>query len=558
MPVEVSLPVPALEYLRNRVREQEFFAYIKDQLIELVAIDNTPVNDVAEMHRREEACFAICQRELLKWLPHSAKIERQPIRPAIADHPYFTPVHYQATSQQPNGPDVKTAFANRHNLLAVIDTNGGASGGKPCIYNAHIDTVAPHIPPRLEGHLLYGRGAADDKAHVALMIGQLRLLWEVREKFGIEVTAPRVYQIVIEEETGGNGSLSASLDERFLNYAVIILEITSLVAHPANRGAAWYRADLFDRGNDKINLVHMAADVVLAMEEEGAKIKEESKHPLFLPSHVQTCHGIIGQFGDHPSAVNDRVDIVANGIRNAEPIVEQAVAAYVERYGDKTAELDDEGNPKVAQHYALASQGRTCQINIFGKAGHMGAIHLCDCAIIKAAYIIRALADAGGQVELAEECDREGILVMEGGQGLVPTHRMSDVQKRLADAAAKGAGEYCRRNQIAHQQDLIKVSYDKLHNEAYASDVDCPAMQALQAVYQAMGRDWPKPMGWDVSCDARVYARRGHDVVTWGAGQLSRVHRPDEVIDLNELAEGISLSAAFAFTLGGSNLNPEP
>ena len=47
----------------------------------------------------------------------------------------------------------------------------------------------------------------------------------------------------------------------------------------------------------------MFAFVNEEMEKEGAAIRAESRHELFPQRPVQTCHGIIGPFGEHPSRI---------------------------------------------------------------------------------------------------------------------------------------------------------------------------------------------------------------------------------------------------------------
>ena len=551
MALATNLPDKLLNFMRQRVRDGDFADYLRDLLFQLVQIDTSPVEKVALTREREHRCLALCRRELGRWLPEGAIVEQQPIRADIKSHPYFTPIHYLTSTELADERDVSAAYADRYNLLVSIGAQDPAGQGAACTYNAHVDTVAPHVPPRVAGNMLYGRGAADDKGNIALMIGQLRLLAEITQRLGLAVAAPRLYQLVIDEETGGNGSLSASLDDRFADYQVVVMEVTSLLMHPANRGAVWYRADLSTCGDKRVNLAEMAARVVLALEQEGAKIKAESRHALFRPTHVQTCHGIMGRFGEHPSAVNDRIDILLpQGVAAAE-LIDQALAQYVADYGDKTKEQDESGRPKVERHYRTCPEGETVRIQIFGKAGHMGAIHQCDCAIIKAAYVIVALCEAGLEVALADGDGRDGRLRLEGGQGMVPTHPMVAVQSRLAQAARRAVEAYCARRGTPFSDDLIQVSYDKLHNEAFACRLDAPAMKAMESVCRQFGRDWPEPTGWDVSCDARVFAHRGQQVMCWGVGQLARVHRPDEVLSLAELGEGVALAAAFALAVGG-------
>jgi hypothetical protein len=68
-----------------------------------------------------------------------------------------------------------------------------------------------------------------------------------------------------------------------------------------------------------------------------------------------------------------------------------------------------------------------------------------------------------------------------------------------------------------------RVSFSKLHNEAYQSDPASPAVaQAILAAGDA-GIDLRRPvLGWEVSSDARIFAhlRPGLSVFTTGPGRL--------------------------------------
>ena len=56
----------------------------------------------------------------------------------------------------------------RHNLLAMTDAEAPRAG--IVTLSTHLDTVPPHIPPRLDGNVLHGRGACDAKGIAAAMM----------------------------------------------------------------------------------------------------------------------------------------------------------------------------------------------------------------------------------------------------------------------------------------------------------------------------------------------------------------------------------------------------
>lgn len=562
-----------VEFVKQRAASEEYRKYCQDLLAEMVAIDTCIQSDVDRLRQNEEKVFAICERELRAIAGDRVRIVRDPINPKIQEHPYYSQLYYTCSPDRPKPLSCEETYKGRFNLVSTLPADNPSTGGKDAFYNAHIDCVAPFFGPRAEGPLLYGRGTADDKGEIVLLIAQIRLIEEVRSKFGISFGANRVYQFVIEEEMGGNGSLSLVVDERFKGYEAIIHEITGNLAHPANRGCVWYQCTLTAAGVANARTVEMWPFVIRALEIEGARIKAEGKHPLFKPEHIQTNHGVLGCYGKHPSAVNDHVAFTVSvaGVANPDrlamrigEVIDAAVREYVQRYGDKTREIDPETNkPKVERHYKLQVVGGgsspTFRLDVYGKAGHMGAVAKCDGAITKAAFIMLALLQAGkafAQVKatgsFADAAGPIDPLVLEGGQGFVPTHDMDQVMSRLRQAAAQGVQDYCRFAGVQYKAEMSEVRFDKLHNNAFACPTDSPGMESFRWAYEALGKAWPEPTGWQVSCDARIFARHGHNVTTFGPGTLKEAHSDTEFLDMRQVQEGLALSVLQAMKLGGA------
>ena len=523
--------------------------YFTRTLMALCAQDTTVHRTPAAAAQGEAACLGIAAAELGGLLPVDALIEKRPIDPVIAGHADFT---------EPSGSCTLAEYIDdRYNVIAHVP--GDAAAGIPMIYNAHIDTVAPFMAPRIDDGRVVGRGAVDDKGQAALLLAALKLLAQLDAAHRVRPKAPRVYQFVIEEETGGNGTLSALHDPALRGYAALVIEATDLAVHPANRGALWYQARL-ERTAPDVRMAELAADVVLALEDAGAALKAESAHPLFLPHHVQTCHGVLGPYGVHPSAVNAHVAYRVEGL-SREALSEAcacATAAYVARYGDKTAEADPEtGGALVPRHLSVVRRpDGAFALDVFGKAGHMGAMHRCDCALIKGAYIVAEIVRRGGRVALAEgepASVGDGVL-LEGGQGFVPTHRMAEVAARLSAAAARGAAVHAQRRGLQGEARarLCAVDYRKLHNDAFAGDPSSRMMRALERTWALAGRRWEPPRGWEVSCDARIFHHFGHDVAVWGPGELRLAHSDQEALSIDAAMEALPLLALFMLSAGGA------
>ena len=564
-----------LRVVERAASSPKFAGQIADCLYRICEVDNTPHSDPMITAQNERKAFLLLESEIGSIIGNAAIPKFIPIDPAIEKHPFYTQPHYTKTPERPQGLSCRETYLGRGNLLLVLPGTKPGKAGMSLAINSHIDTVAPHIPPRRDGNIVCGRGACDAKGQVISMIAQLRLLAELKKELGVALQSDVQYQFVIEEEPGGNGSLSLAIQDPHPYDVIFVCEATQLKVHPANRGALWYKSVVNCAGAKALNPIEMAASIVLALEDEGARIKSESNHPLFPTRPVQTNHGIIGPYGSHPSAVRHlvRLWIGMSGDPAAEAAVraavDKAVIAYCARYGDKTKEADPtSGKPKVDHHYDLipvkAKKGLVLAIH--GKAGHMGAVLECDGAITKMAYIVRELmAKGAGKLSLGmanpEKDEPWGDpkkplveLALEGGQGFLPTHDIFGIQKRLVKAAAAGGKEYCRKMGVAFKDTMVKTTFDKLHNDAFARKPDSPAMKAAVYAAKKAGLWKAEPIvGWNVSCDARIFAKEfpKREVVTFGPGSLTYAHSPQEQIDVREIAATAKMMAIYALALCG-------
>jgi acetylornithine deacetylase len=155
--------------------------------------------------------------------------------PGLTAHPEFWP-----------GRD----YTGRSNVNAVWK---GTGGGRSLILSGHIDTVPADTPvpwrhppfgADIEDGRLFGRGAWDMKAGIAIHLTVLRALREL----GIEPAGDLIFESVVDEEFGGvNGTLAARL-RGYLGDAAIVGEPTSLRICPAQRGGRVVHVLLNGRG----------------------------------------------------------------------------------------------------------------------------------------------------------------------------------------------------------------------------------------------------------------------------------------------------------------------
>jgi acetylornithine deacetylase/succinyl-diaminopimelate desuccinylase-like protein len=556
-------------------RAPQFERDLRDLLVDLCATNTTPNPNVAVMRRAEGQCFTILERELRKLRLAGARTERRAINPAIKRHPHYSLLHFTKTPRRPEGLSPEKTYAGRANLLYVITGANGARDGKSqsVAVNAHVDVVAPYFPPTVKGRTVFGRGAGDDKGPVVSIVGALRILAQLAAKRGLRLNRNVVAMFVVEEETGGNGSLSLATDAEVkrLYDSLLVCECTDLKIYPANRGAVWYRADLQKlRG---VSAFEMFAFLNEYQEKEGAAIRAESRHALFPQRPVQTCHGILGPFGEHPSRICGEVRFTVQFDRKPAAKTEQLVrdcfdaglAGYIGLYGDKAKVTDPAtGKAMVKRHYDFKRKDHGFVVTVHGATGHMGAIRERDGAITKTAHLVRSLVGSkarleasGGRVEFALAGDHAGdALVLEGGQGFIPTHDIDEVMDRMRQAAQRGAENYLRRiGRRERGEDVVSVTYEKLHNVAFDGDPNSPSMRNAIAAAKACGIWKNEPvLGWTVSCDARLFATEypNMPVLTFGPGQLAHAHSDQEQIGVDELRTAAEFLALFLLQQTGT------
>lgn len=548
------------DWLNEQIGQRDFRELLGALLVEMCSVQTIPSKDLAATAEREQKVFALIRRALEEHGP-AGRFQLLPIAGRISEHPAYSFPYYAGSTE---------AYRGRHNLLFFWDVEekitgvpGAATGGAgaPGIaVNAHIDTVAPYLEVRTEGQTVHGRGACDDKSGCVVMVGALQLLRRIRERFAVAPGSDLTFMFVIDEEMGGNGSLSLVLEEQLRRryQTLMVLECCDSQIHPANRGALWYQVSIPRSSVDQPVL--LAMEIVRELEKEGAAIKTESEHPLFPDKPVQQSQGILGPYGEHPSRICAYLELELHTGAASEQVnrsLEQGLRAYVERYGDKSTVLDPEsGKPKVQRHYCLETLERGYRLTVWGCSGHMAAILENDNACTKAAFLVEQVLRADPELEI--RFPGVGIpdpLLLEGGQGFLPTHTLEQIQGRI-EAAVERA---CRRHAGGSPIPAVAVGFDKLHNDSFDGDPDSSAARDALLAAESVGTEIRRPMtGWTASCDARLFAREHPDltVLTSGPGALRYAHSDSEQISMEELARSSAMLALFLLLHSGAVARP--
>jgi acetylornithine deacetylase len=328
-------------------------------------------------------------------------------------------------------------YSGRPNLLVHVP---GSGGGRSAILNSHCDVVpAPKemFTAHKENGVVYGRGACDAKGQVVSIL----LALETVKALGLKLKGDLQVQIVIEEESGGNGALSVIRQGHKADCA-IIMEPTTLKVHPANRGAVWYKLSVSGKSAhmgkywEGVNAIKEMAGLIGILKEYETNLRQASAgNPLFPhdPSPVNVNIGKI-EGGDWPSTV-------------------------------------------------------------------------------------------------AEEC------YLEGGIAFLPNRRIQQIHEELNSLIRQRASEWAR--------DHYSLEFTRLHNEAFETPVDHPAVQSFdQAAARVLGKE--PLVGFIASCDARLFARRGEmPTITFGPGELGHAHSLNERVKTDDILRAAEVLVLF-------------
>lgn len=111
-------------------------------------------------------------------------------------------------------------------------TNVLALWGRPrVLFSTHLDTVPPFIPPRKEGHFLYGRGTCDAKGQI------MAQLEAIRQMLGEGITGFAWLGVVGEETDSAGAAAALGLSDRVRDCRALINgEPTELKLASGQRG----------------------------------------------------------------------------------------------------------------------------------------------------------------------------------------------------------------------------------------------------------------------------------------------------------------------------------
>lgn len=261
----------------------------QDFLCHLLAFPSTSGKELAAMRYAHRA-----------FRPVSSQARRVKMSDSLLSDPdYSTPI-----------PDLR--YNGRFNVRAV---RKGKGGGRKVVFNAHLDVVPPSEDmqepwtPRVEGDVIYARGACDAKGQAATAY----LVFKALDRMGIRLKGDVIAHLVVEEENGGNGTL-AMIRQGEQADACVVLEPTDSKVYSSIRGAVWFKLVLTGKaghsgsaGQTRSALL-MARDAIAILEKYHAGLLAASKGiALFdaYPNPMPITFGSL-QAGNWPATAPSR------------------------------------------------------------------------------------------------------------------------------------------------------------------------------------------------------------------------------------------------------------
>lgn len=238
-------------------------------------------------------------------------------------------------------------FENSPNVVGVLK---GTGGGKSIILNGHVDVVPegnhdqwnddPYSGKVINGKM-FGRGVTDMKGgNIALMVAI-----EAIQASKIRLKGDVIFQSVVEEESGGAGTLDTIL-QGYKADAAIIPEPTNMKNFPKQQGSKWFRLIVTGRtahagtryhGVSAIKKAFIVTEHIKQLENiRNERITDPlyDNIPIPVPINIGSIKG-----GDWPSSVPDKVKLEGRiGIAPNETMEE--VQEELEQWIEKLVEKD--------------------------------------------------------------------------------------------------------------------------------------------------------------------------------------------------------------------------
>ncbi|PYZ95328.1 acetylornithine deacetylase [Salipaludibacillus keqinensis] len=275
----------------------------------------------------------------------SVQLNEWGIQQKIAE--WLEDLDFSVDMWEPSGTELfshKAFMSKRENFKGspnVVGVKKGAGRGKSIVLNGHVDVVPegdltdwredPYAGMIKEGKL-YGRGSTDMKGGNAAMLFALQAI----DALDIQLKGDVIFHSVIEEESGGAGTLAAIL-KGYTADAALIPEPSNMKIFPKQQGSMWFRLNVKGKSAhggtsyEGVNAITKTKQVLEVLEElentRNARVTDPlfAQAPIPLPINVGVIEG-----GSWPSSVPDLVKIEGRVGISPEETVEEVQAEFHE------------------------------------------------------------------------------------------------------------------------------------------------------------------------------------------------------------------------------------
>ena len=261
--------------------------------------------------------------------------------------------------------------ANHHSRAALADPRGRprvlrarlpACAGPlgTTLFSCHVDVVPPArsdphgFAPRIADGRVFGRGAADTKGNILMLLASLAYVRDA----GLQRTRDVEVDLVGEEEVGGNGALSACLHGRDAAGGAVVLEPTSLEVLHGHRGCLEFTAHTVGRavhqgsGESGVSAIDVAVDLISELKSlERTLVADARRHPAFRewPRPIQINVGSIAG-GEWHGSVPERCAVggsfgflPTHTVADVDGLLSDVATRVARRWGVPTGPLEYTG-----------------------------------------------------------------------------------------------------------------------------------------------------------------------------------------------------------------------
>lgn len=264
--------------------------------------------------------------QLLQRLVQAPSISKNELEAQSIISEVLSEMGLKVDTWEPNGKELTESpyfcssrddFTGSPNVVGVLP---GTGGGRSIILNGHIDVVPegdreqwtddPYSGAIKEGKM-YGRGVTDMKGGLVSFLLAIQAI----QQLNIKLKGDVIFQSVIEEESGGTGTLSTIL-KGYKADAALITEPTNMRIFPKQQGSMWFRIFVKGRsahggtryeGVSALDKAMILVEQIRALESNrNQRINDPlyEQTPIPIPINIGVVSG-----GNWPSSVPDLLKI---------------------------------------------------------------------------------------------------------------------------------------------------------------------------------------------------------------------------------------------------------